>query len=103
MSLFSLLTRIRGKNPEDMRDSTLASPIVMAIRQRESEGLQTRLVELHGITGLTQPEALSAVARLERLGIVEIEPNHANTFESLVALTDDVRWRLERNSRGEAR
>lgn len=74
----------------------------MAIHHREQQGLQTRLVELHRITGLTQPEALSAIARLERIGIVEIEPDHTNRFESLVALTDDARWRLTRNCSVEA-
>ena len=97
-SLANLLTRIRGKNPEGIQDTTLASPIVMAIHQREQQGLQTRLVELHRITGLTQPEAFSALARLERIGIVEIEPDHTNRFDSVVALTEDARWRLARDS-----
>ena len=100
-SLASLLARIRGKNPVGVQDTTLASPIVIAIYQREQQGRETRLAELHRITGLTQPEAFNALARLERIGIVEIEPDHTNRFDSLVALTDDARWRLARNPRSQ--
>jgi DNA-binding MarR family transcriptional regulator len=92
----SLLSKTRGRRADHIANSTLASPIVQAIHQREEQGLQTRLVQLHEITDLTQPEALNALARLEQLGSVKIEPDHANTFQSSVTLSDDARWRLQR-------
>lgn len=100
-TLTNLLSRLRGKRLHRKDGASLDSPIVAAIHAREIVKLPTTLGELHQITNLTQVEALRAVARLERAGIVKIEPDHNDAFKSAVCLSKDARWRLDRGRNAE--
>lgn len=62
--------------------------IVQALKAREAAGTVTTLRQLHTVTGLNQPEALSLANHLERDGVVRIDRNLGDAFESLIVLTD---------------
>lgn len=76
--------------------------ITTAIHLRQRAGHVTTLRQLHKVCELTQPEALTVIAELEHAGIVLIEHNVADAFESTVSLTEEARLRLERVSHSTA-
>lgn len=73
-----------------------------AIHSRELEGETTTLRQLHHIAELTQPEALTVVDQLEQAGIVDIDHNVGDRFESTISLSESTRRRLDRATKGKA-
>ncbi|MHA7818262.1 MAG: hypothetical protein ACX930_01305 [Erythrobacter sp.] len=73
-----------------------------AIYRREVSGERTTLRQLHRIAELGQPEALTVIAALEQAGIVGIERNVGDAFESTISLSEAARSRLDRASKGKA-
>lgn len=90
--------------PAIARDETALRMAAMtsAIHGREITGQTTTLRQLHRIAELTQPEALTVVAKLERAGLVEIDHNVGDRFESTISLTEVTRRRLDRATKGKA-
>lgn len=72
--------------------------LVQVLRTRELAGSTTTLRQLHKVSDLTQPEALRVVAALEKAGLVVVEHDLADAFESLVTLDPKARRRLEKAS-----
>lgn len=72
--------------------------VTSAVHIRETAGHVTTLRQMHKICDLEQPEALSVVAELERAGILVIERNLGDAFESAVMLSEDAKRRLAKDS-----
>lgn len=87
---------IFGRKRENDAASTISSPLVDALYVRELVGLGTRLRELHEIAGLSQTEALKDISKLEKAGVVVIEPDFLDAFNSHVHLSSETRLRLDR-------
>lgn len=87
-----------------VRDEAADKMAIMlsAIHFREMQGQTTTLRQLHQISEMPQPEALSLVDKLQKSGIVEIETNLGDAFESRVTLNGDTRKRMNRASTREA-
>ena len=84
---------------EEATEKTEELPVRMAqvtsaIHARELAGDTTSLRQLHKVTQLSQPEALSLVNQLEQAGIVVIEENLSDAFESKIHLSGKARLRL---------
>lgn len=94
----SIAEIFRRKRANDASPA-LSSPMVDALYVRELVGLSTRMRELHQIAGMNQSEALKDIARLEKAGIVEIEPDFLDAFNSHVHLSADTRLQLDRADR----
>lgn len=90
--------------PAATRDETAVrmAEMAAALHSRETGGETTTLRQLHKIAELTQPEALTIVDRLERAGLVAIDHNVGDRFESTISLTERTRRRLDRASKGKA-
>ncbi len=69
------------------------------ILNRQLGGEETTLRQIHKFSGLDQPQALNLVAQLEREGVVEIERNLNDAFESIVSLNEDSVRRMRRTKR----
>lgn len=74
--------------------------LTAAIYIRETRGDVTTIRQLHAIAGLTQPEALLALGRLQQRGSVHIEHNLYDAFASEVTLTQTARaWIMQNRNR----
>jgi DNA-binding MarR family transcriptional regulator len=69
--------------------------VTSAVHQRQLAGMTTTLRQLHTATELDQPVALNLVAELERAGIVIIDRNIGDAFESTITLSEEARRQLE--------
>ena len=76
----------------------LKSPITCVIDSRESQGLTTKLGQLHEITDLDQFDALRSTSQLARAGILVIYPDLSDAFQSRIALSNDAREMLKREN-----
>ncbi|QIQ86153.1 hypothetical protein [Erythrobacter sp.] len=97
----ALLARLGSGKPcrqaePPLRDGgiVLAALMTEAIRQREVEGHATTLRQLHLVLGVSQPAALRLAHRLSREGVVRIEENMSDRFESTLRLTPETRDRF---------
>ena len=72
----------------------LAALMTDAIRQRETEGLVTTLRHLHRLLDISQPTALRIAHLLAREGVVRIEENMSDRFESTVRLSPETQRRF---------
>jgi DNA-binding MarR family transcriptional regulator len=70
---------------------TLAALMIEAIRQREAEGCTTTLRQLHCLLDISQPTALRLAHLLAREGVVRIEENLSDRFESAICLSPGTR------------
>ena len=61
-----------------------------ALARHRAEGNITTLRQLHKICELTQPQALTVVTELEQAGIVTIDHNISDAFESVIRLDHDA-------------
>ena len=75
-----------------------AAVVIDAILKRERAGEPTTLRQLHKASQLTQPQALRVLGELERAGLVVIERNNVDAFESVITLGEEFRERIEQNS-----
>ena len=82
------------ENTRDVAAMRMAQ-ITSAIHARTIRGEGTTLRQLHKISNLEQPQALNVVTELERSGVVQIDRNMSDAFESLVSLTEDAKSRLD--------
>ena len=96
------------RNVKDSTEAT-ASPakdsariLAAAIYDRETAGLATTLRHLHKISDLTQSEALKAVSKLEQEGLVTIEDDTKDAFESVVTITPALGQQLSADARRNA-
>lgn len=64
--------------------------VARVIHERHSNGLTTTLRQLHKISSLSQPQALTLIHELERVGIVQIESNVGDAFESTITITENA-------------
>ena len=92
----------RGARADRGRVALRMAEVTAAIHLRELGGLSTTLRQLHKITEMSQPEALGLIRRLENAGIVRIEGNLADAFESTVFLTGEARRRMDRAAQTKA-
>lgn len=69
----------------------LAALMIEAIRQREAEGRTTTLRQLHCVLDISQPTALRLAHLLAHEGLVRIEENLSDRFESAICLSPDTR------------
>ena len=76
--------------------------VTSALHYREAAGQTTSLRQVHKIAGLSQPEALNIIAQLESAGVVSLEDNISDTFESLIHLNDEVQDRFGARIRSDA-
>ncbi len=90
------IAEIFGRKRADEASTALSSPMVDALYVRELVGLSTRMRELHEIAGISQSAALKDIARLEKAGVVVIEPDFLDAFNSHVHLSRDTRLQLDR-------
>lgn len=72
--------------------------VIDAILLRERAGLTTTLRQLHKASQVTQPRALKILGELERAGMVVIDRNNADAFESTITLSDQFKQRTAQNS-----
>lgn len=73
--------------------------VAIAIFDRETRSQATTLRDLPRFAGLSQPEALVALGRLEKAGSVRIDSHIDDAFASTVTLTDPARaWLRKRIS-----
>ncbi len=92
---FSAFRRSRSDGNAARQTTTVRmAQVTTAVHQRQMAGMATTLRQLHRISELSQPEALTVIADLERAGIVEINRNLADAFESTITLTEESRRRL---------
>ncbi|MFU7528882.1 hypothetical protein [Qipengyuania sp. ASV99] len=77
--------------------------VATAIQSRQAGGHATTLRQLHTISSLSQPQALTLIRALERAGIVHIESNLGDAFESTITLTEKAQRWLDRDLTGQAR
>ena len=95
--LRALVARLRAVEdpPADppLRDSGIVLGALMteAIREREKQGEATTLRQLHTLLDISQPTALRIAHLLSREGVVRIEENPVDHFESTVRLTPQTR------------
>lgn len=75
--------------------SVSMAQVTSAVHQRQMAGMVTTLRQLHTISGLSQPEALTVIAQLEKAGIVIISHNLGDAFESSIRLSEDAQQRLD--------
>ena len=66
-----------------------------ALAQQRTEGFQTTLRQVHKISGLTQPQALTVITQLEQAEIVTINHNIGDAFESVIILSSNAESLLE--------
>ncbi|AOL23609.1 hypothetical protein Ga0102493_112597 [Erythrobacter litoralis] len=97
----SLFARIGAREPCSPADPplreggiVLAALMTEAIRQREAGGHQTTLRQLHCVLGISQPSALRIAHLLAREGVVRIEENMSDRFESTVRLSPETQRRF---------
>lgn len=79
----------RNNQPHDLFAARMAL-VTSALHYREAAGQTTSLRQVHKIAGISQPDALNIIAQLENAGIVSLEDNIGDTFESLIRLNEDV-------------
>lgn len=73
---------------------TRAAIVAKAIYAREQNGVPTTLRLLHQVTPLTQPQALKAVAELEKAKMVVLQRELNDVLASSIVLTDEIRRQL---------
>ena len=88
---------ITGRNQARDVSAVRLAQIASAIHARTARGEVTTLRQLHKISDLDQPQALNVVAELERAGVVLIDRNLSDAFESVVKLSDEAQERLDRS------
>ncbi|MEP3421194.1 MAG: hypothetical protein ABJN35_05640 [Erythrobacter sp.] len=66
-----------------------------ALIRHHLEGYETTLRQLHKISDMSQPEALTVIAQLENSGIIAIDHNIGDAFESVVIVDADAQSRLD--------
>ena len=87
---------LRRKKPTAQNRLTIRmAQVTSAVHQRQLAGMTTTLRQLHTATELDQPVALNLVAELERAGIVVIDRNIGDAFESTITLSEEARRQLE--------
>ena len=102
----SFYRRLSGEktSPDGERDLLVADAILVAraIHARAVAGEATTLRQLHKITHLTQPEALRAVAELERADLLSIEHDVNDALESKVLLDEAMKASISQIARRDA-
>ncbi|MFL0356680.1 hypothetical protein ACI5KX_09370 [Erythrobacter sp. GH1-10] len=73
-----------------------AATVAIVVHERASSGTSTTLRQLPQATGLPQRRALSAVAELERSGLIVIERDVHDALESAISLGREIREELEK-------
>ncbi|WP_390582679.1 hypothetical protein [Erythrobacter sp. MTPC3] len=68
--------------------------MAQAIYSREQNDMPTTLRLLHQVTPLTQPQALKAVAELEKSQMVVLQREANDVLASSIILTDEMRSQL---------
>ncbi len=76
--------------------------LAAAIYDREVAGITTTLRHLHKISDLTQSQALKVVSKLEQEGLVRIDDDTKDAFESVVTITPALRQQLTAEARKNA-
>jgi len=97
----TLLVRIGASEPcrqadPPLRESgiVIAALMTEAIHKRESEGHPTTLRQLHRMLDIAQPTALRIAHLLAREGVVQIDENMSDRFESSVRLSPETQRRF---------
>ncbi len=87
---------LRRRKPVGQNKLTIQmAQVTSAVHQRQLAGMTTTLRQLHTATALDQPAALNLVAELERAGIVIIDRNIGDAFESTITLSEEARQQLQ--------
>lgn len=94
--LQKVLAWFGGTGEERDEKALRMAQMTSLIHLRELRGMTTTLRQLHQISDLDQPEALTLIAHLEAARIVTIERNLGDAFESTIALQETTRRRLDR-------
>jgi len=92
---------VSGRDKTQDLMATRMAKVTSVVYSRAVCGEQTTLRQLHKISDLAQPQALNVVAELERAGVVLIERNLSDAFESVISLSDEAKARLDRLSEEE--
>ena len=87
---------ITGRDEARDLSAVQMAQMTSAIHLRAVRGETTTLRQLHKISDLGQPQALTVIAELERAGVVLIDRNLSDAFESVVSLSDEACDRLDR-------
>lgn len=72
--------------PQFAGDVVRLSQMASLLDHREHVGQRTTIRQLHTLCEMEQPEALSMLAELRRTGVVAIEENTTDEFESVITL-----------------
>jgi len=72
----------------------LAALMTEAIHRREVAGHHTTLRQLHRLLDIAQPTALRVAHLLAREGVVQIDENMSDRFESFVRLSPETQARF---------
>lgn len=84
----------RSKGPKNELAAQMAQ-MTSALHYRAAAGKTTTLRQAHKIAEISQPEALNIIARLESAGVVTLEDNIGDTFESIIHLNEGVNHHIE--------
>ncbi len=78
-----------GETPQTKQMSQMAQ-MTDALTRHRAAGFETTLRQLHKICDLTQPQALSLLTQMEEAGIVTIDRNLGDAFESVIRLNKNA-------------
>ncbi|BDI61071.1 hypothetical protein [Qipengyuania nanhaisediminis] len=98
-TMFARIARLlkrAGMNETEPQAPAHLSALAEVIHERMLADQPTTLRQLHKISDLSQPQALGVMAELERAGIIRIERNMADAFESVITLTPRAQARFSR-------
>lgn len=82
-------TARQGDAPQTKQMSQMAQ-MIDALTRHRAAGYETTLRQLHKICDLTQPQALSLLTQMEQAGIVTIDRNLGDAFESVINLNENA-------------
>ncbi|MEP0392518.1 MAG: hypothetical protein ABJ205_07445 [Erythrobacter sp.] len=76
------------------------SRIASVLSQRQLSGEVTRLRQIHKLTGLDQRETMKLIAELKSSGVLTVEENLSDVFESILIVDERAfRHQIRENSK----